>query len=273
MSRRPGRTTLALAVAMLAFVLFGMVRASAPFGLLGFLFDEPEGFAVVAAVTSLVGAVLLFIRPVELWVARRLGANARPPMAEESARIERALATPCERSGIKRERLIVNVQEDSGMNASAGAANLLFVTTGALELDEDRLEAILAHELGHHRGLHPVLTAVVWWLRLPGAVLGTAFAILRRLVGRIRILVLLVTIWQATVMWLFWLGDLLAMRASRLSEFEADRSAARWGYAEPLARSLEGLDTDLGQAGLPARLLASHPPLGERIERLHAFSG
>ena len=45
---------------------------------------------MAAAVTSLVGAVLLFIRPVELRVAQLLGANARPPTAEESARIERA---------------------------------------------------------------------------------------------------------------------------------------------------------------------------------------
>ena len=138
------------------------------------------------------------------------------------------------------------------MNASAGAANLLFVTTGALALDDERLEAILAHELGHHHGLHPVLTAVVWWLRIPGAVLGDFFAILRRLVGRIRLLVLLVTIWQATVMWLFWLGDLLAMRASRLSEFEADRYAARWGYGGQLARVAGGAGHRPPRPGSPA---------------------
>ena len=274
MSRRPGRTTIALGVAIAAFVLFGMARVAAPVGLLGCLFDEPEGFAVAAAITSVVGAVLLFVRPVELAIARILGARGRPPTAEEAGRIERALALPCERSGLDRSRLIVNVEESSDVNASAGAAHLLFVTTGALELPDAELEAVLAHELGHHSGLHPVLTAVVWWLRLPGAVLGGFFGVLRRMVSRIGLLVVLVTIWQATVMWLFWLGDLLAQRASRLSEFEADRFAARWGYARPLADALQGLaGAALAPAGRLGRLLASQPPLEERIERLRAVSG
>ena len=252
---------------MLAFVLFGMARVTAPVSAIGVLFDQPEGFAVAAAITSLVGAVLLFVRPIELRVARLLGTNARPPTAEESARIARLLDDLSERSGIKRKRLIVNVEESSGVNASAGAAHLLFVTTGALELEDERLGAVLAHELGHHKGLHPVLTAIVWWLRLPGVVLGAFFAFLRRLV-RIRLLVLLVTIWQATVMWVFWLGDLLAMRASRLSEFEADRNAARWGYARQLAESLEALPDPGVPPGFGGRLMATHPPLEERIERL-----
>jgi len=266
-SRRPGRTTLALALAMLAFVLFGMARVTAPASAIGVLFDQPEGFAVVAAITSLIGAVLLFVRPIELRVARLLGTNARPPSEDESARLDRLLDGPCGQAGIKRERLIVNVEENPGVNASAGAAHLLFVTTGALALDDDTLEAVLAHELGHHNGLHPVLTAIVWWLRLPGVVLGAGFAFLRRLV-RIRLLVLLVTIWQATVMWVFWLGDLLAMRASRLSEFEADRNAARWGYAQQLAGSLEALPDPGVPPGFGGRLMATHPPLEERIERL-----
>ena len=268
MSRRPGRTTLALALAMLAFVLFGMARVTAPVSAIGVLFDQPEGFAVVAAITSLVGAVLLFVRPIELKVAGLLGTNARAPAVEESARLDRLLEGPCGHAGIRRERLIVNVEENPGVNASAGAAHLLFVTTGALALDDETLEAVLAHELGHHRGLHPVLTAIVWWLRLPGVVLGAAFGFLRRLVGRFRVLVLLVTIWQATVMWVFWIGDLLAMRASRLSEFEADRNAARWGYAERLARSLEVVPDPGVPPGFGGRLMATHPPLEERIERL-----
>jgi hypothetical protein len=37
----------------------------------------------------------------------------------------------------------------------------------------------------------------------------------------------LLAIWQVTVMWLFYLADLLSKRTDRLSEFSADGAAAR----------------------------------------------
>ena len=76
-ARRPGRTTLALALPILVFVLFGMARVVAPVSALGLVFDEPAGFAVVAAVLSVAGAALLFVRPVELRVAPVLAGDDR----------------------------------------------------------------------------------------------------------------------------------------------------------------------------------------------------
>jgi Zn-dependent protease with chaperone function len=70
-------------------------------------------------------------------------------------------------------------------------------------------------------------------------------------------------------MWVFYVGELLAMWAARVSELEADDAAARWGYAPALASTY----TDLAaRQGAPpprlARLMADHPPLPERIARL-----
>jgi Zn-dependent protease with chaperone function len=285
MARRPGRTTLALAVPIFLFVLFGMARVTAPVSALGAVFDSPLVFAIVAAIISLAGAVLLFIRPIELAVGRALAGPSRTPTAEELERLDRLLAHAGSRAGIRPERLLVRVQEDSGVNASAGAAHLLFVTSGALELPHERLEAILAHELGHHRGLHPILTAVVWWLRLPGAALAAVYNVLRRAVsavgarlgnlGRVLALplLLLLAIWQVAVMWLFYAAELLAMRAARISEHEADAAAARWGYARPLADAYDALSGhEVEPAGRMARLMADHPPLAGRIERLRSYS-
>lgn len=42
------------------------------------------------------------------------------------------------------------------------------MTDAALRRGDDELEALLAHELAHHRALHPVGTLVVWWLPIPG---------------------------------------------------------------------------------------------------------
>ena len=72
-------------------------------------------------------------------------------------------------------------------------------------------------------------------------------------------------------MWLYYVGELLAMRAARISEHEADAAAARWGYADPLAELYEKLaPRETEPSGRLARLMADHPPLAERIERLRA---
>jgi Zn-dependent protease with chaperone function len=280
-TRRPGRTTLALALSILVFVLFGMARVVAPASALGLVFGEPAGFAVVAAVISLAGAALLFVRPVELAIGKVIAGPAAMPSAEDGDRLRSLLSRVGGRAGIDTTRLIVRVQDDTGVNAGAGAAHLLFVTKGALALPDNELEGVLAHELGHHRGLHPVLTAVLWWLRLPGVLLAAVYRLLRRIVGAAamrlgalgRVLaipvLLLLVIWQLTVMWIFYVGELLAMKAARMSEYEADGAAAVWGYAPTLASTYS--DLAAGEAEPPgrlARLMADHPPLEDRIARL-----
>ena len=281
MSRRPGRTTLALALAMLVFVAFGVARVVAPASAIGLLFDEPAGFAVAAAVVSVVGAVLLFVRRVELALAPVLAGSAEPPSGESGERLGRILQRVGDRAGIDTSRLIVRVQDDPGVNAAAGAAHLLFVTNGALALPDAELEGVLAHELAHHRGLHPVLTAVLWWLRLPGLLLAGVYRALRRAVGALAMrlgglgrllaipVLLILVVWQVTVMWVFYVGELLAMRAARMSEYEADGAAARWGYGSVLAATYSDLAArEVAPPGRLVRLMADHPPLAERIARL-----
>ena len=85
---------------MAAFVIFGMLRVTAPVSALGLVFDEPIGFAAAAAAISLGGAVLLFVRPLELKVADVLAGASREPSAEERARLDRLLADVGQRAGI-----------------------------------------------------------------------------------------------------------------------------------------------------------------------------
>ena len=161
------------------------------------------------------------------------------------------------------------------MNASAGALHHVFVTTGALRRDDVELEAALAHELGHHRGLHPVTTALVWWLSLPGVALAAVYKGLRkladRLTGRVRPLAVVVRVaifvWQVSVMWMYFLAQLLALWAARVSEYVADGAAARWGYAEGLANVLEAEGPSPPET-LIERLTETHPPTELRVERL-----
>ena len=285
MARRPARTTVATTVAVLALLVFGMARVAAPVSALGLVFGDPVGFGIFAASVAVAGSTLLFVRPIELAVGRILVGSARAPSSDEAGRLFGLLQQVAERARIDAGRLILRIQDDPGMNASAGATHLLFVTSGALALSDSELEAIVAHEVGHHRGLHPVLAAVVWWLRLPGAALGAVYRFLRRGVARIgdrlgrlgRALavpaLLALVVWQVTVMWLFYVGELLAMRAARLSEYEADAAAARWGYAGDLGSAYAALARrELPPQDRWARLTAEHPPLPERIKRLELLA-
>jgi Zn-dependent protease with chaperone function len=281
MSRRPDRTTPALLLTLLLFVAFGMARVAAPVSGLGLVFHQPAGFAIAAAVTSLAGAALLLVRPVELKVSGWIAGPTRLPSAGELERLEPMLERVGAHAGIDPRKLILRVQEDGRVNASAGASHLMFVTTGALRLPEEQLEAIVAHELGHHRGFHPVAGMVVWWLSLPGVALAAVYGFLRRLVaclgarlgkvGRllaVPVLVVLV-LWQVSVMWLFYVANLFSRRADRLSEFSADGAAARWGYGPQLAGALESAAGQEEDApGLIQRLMADHPPVRARTERL-----
>jgi Zn-dependent protease with chaperone function len=283
MTRRPGRAVFALGLPILLFIAFGVARMSAPLAAVGIVFDSEVTFAIVAAALSLAGAVLLFIRPVEVRYAHLVARGSRPPSEEESARLAPALQRLGRRTGIDPERLILFVQDVDRVNASAGAGHLLFVTRGALALPDDELEAVLAHELGHHRGLHPVVGAVVWWLSLPGLALAWVYRLLRRiaslLAARLGILgrvlavpvLFVLVLWQISVMWLFYVAEALARRARRISEFEADGAAARWGYAETLVAAFRRLaPREQEPTGRVARLMADHPPLPQRIERLEA---
>lgn len=274
--RRPDRGLLALLLPYLAFLAFGIARIDAPVSLIGLLFDEPLGFAIAATVVALAGTAVVCAPAVERRIAR-LFVEARDPAPEEAARLAPLLDRLGARAGMDAGRFDLRVQESDELNAAAGGLRTLFVTTAALRRTDAELEALLAHELGHHRALHPVGTLVIWWLSLPGEALEAVYRALRRLaerlVGRVRPLALavqlLLVLWQVAVMWIFYVGRLLARWAARVSEFAADRAAASWGYGEALA----ALYADEGESparGRLERLLREHPPMPARIARLRA---
>ena len=274
LNRRPDRGLVVLLLPYLAFIAFGVARIDAPVSLIGLLFDEPLGFAIAATAVALGGTALLCTPAAERRVAR-LFVEARDPAPPEQERLGPLLDRLGARAGMDARRFDVRVQETGELNAAAGGLRTLFVTTAALRRSDAELEALLAHELGHHRALHPVGTLVLWWLSIPGEVLEAVYRALRglaqRLTGRVRPLALLVqlllVVWQVAVMWVFYVGRLLARWASRVSEYAADRSAAAWGYGPQLA----ALYADVGDVEPQSRLerlLLEHPPMPERIDRL-----
>jgi Zn-dependent protease with chaperone function len=274
MSRRLDRGSLALLPPLLAYMAFGVARVDAPVSMIGLVFDEPLVFALVSTLVALGGAALLFVPAIERRIAGVL-VPSRQPAPEERARVEAALHRVGNRAGMRTHRLIIRVQDADELNAAAGAAHLLFVTRGALARAGETFDALMAHELAHHRGLHSVGAAVVLWLSLPGQALAAVFAALRRLGHRLtgRVPVLLVAVhvlllaWQLLVMWIHYVGEVLGAWASRVSEYAADASAAGWGYGGELITLYRSME-EVEPAGVLDRLAASHPPIARRIARL-----
>jgi heat shock protein HtpX/STE24 endopeptidase len=276
MRRKPDRVLLALLAPLVAFIAFGAARVDAPLSLIGLLFDSAWLFALVSVAVTLCGAALLLVRPIERRVAGVI-APSRPPTAEEDARLRGLLEQVGRRASLRTAGIVLLIHRTSELNAAAGAVRLLFVTEGALRRDDAELEALIAHELGHHRGLHPLATTLVWWLALPGEVLAKIYLALRRLVARVRVrpLVLFLTValvvWQLAVMWVYYVGKLLMQRAARISEFIADAAAVEWGYG-PALLTLYRSTPEAEPAGRLARLLADHPPMAQRLSRIAQHS-
>jgi len=152
------------------------------------------------------------------------------------------------------------------------------VTRMALELPDDLLEAVLAHELGHHRHLHPLAIILGWWYLLPFEAGERLLRAIRRITrwlartfarlsdrtggvaggrapdGALGMLVLLavlgvlvvagtVLVVALGVLWLplallVRLAKVLSAALSRAGEHAADRHAAELGYGPALIQVL-----------------------------------
>ncbi len=257
------RTTLGL---LAADALIWLVSAI-PLALLGAAIAEVPGIVVVLGVWTLSG-VVVFLRPVELWLARFLF-GAREPTPQERVRLEPVWQRVCAAAQEDLGDYVLRVEDRDEVNATAGGARIVAVTTLALSLPDDELAAILAHELGHHLDEHPIAALLGWWFALPSAI----FDFLLRIAARIA--------WVFALVRLVLLVPLLLARLAsavlnRSAEYAADRHAARLGYGPALLRLFERLaaaghdEREPADPG-PARLWATHPPMPDRIARLRAL--
>ncbi|HEX6582420.1 MAG TPA: M48 family metalloprotease [Thermoleophilaceae bacterium] len=279
--RRVTGTTLLLLVPLVPLVLFGVARAAAPVSILGVLLDDPWSYVIVAVAAIVLGALLMALRPVERFAARALF-GMRAPSQEESARVEPLLARACTSAGIDRDGLVLRAEDAGAINAYATAGHLLCFTTGALRLPDRQLEAVLAHELGHHSELHPWISALTWWLQLPAVPLKALLSWLRGAIGAVAArlgglarpvgVVLLGLLWIITiqVLWLVWVADALAAWIARRTEFAADARAVGFGYGPALLEAYATLGGHSEPKGRLARLADFHPPMEDRIAAIQA---
>jgi STE24 endopeptidase len=295
------------AIVLLIWLLSLVVVALPAYGAALLLGWPPVQVAAAAAAGWTASAALVLVRPVEAGLAWLLYRGLRRPRPAELARIAPALERVCRRAGTDPGRYLLRVEERRQVNAFALGGHVLAVTRVALELPDDMLEAVLAHEVGHHRHLHPLAIILGWWYLLPFEAGDRLLRAIRRVTawlarsfgrlndrtggraaeGALGIVVLLALLGAlvvagtvlVVVLGLLWLPLALLVRLarvlgaalSRAGEHAADRHATELGYGPGLLRVLALFLQAERSAPRPrgmAALLRSHPSCQARIEAI-----
>jgi heat shock protein HtpX len=225
--------------------------------------------------------------------------GARPVTREELPRVYRVVENLTQRVGLPMPRIYV-IPTDSPNAFATGRSPqhaAVAVTQGVLDLlDDEELEGVLAHELGHVRNRDILISSIA-------ATLAAAITMLARMVyyaemfggfggrgndrdrggGAFTALAMLILAPIAAM--------LIQLAISRSREYEADATGAHFtGNPFALARALKKLDgwskrlpmqaapstahlfivaPFLGMGGMSfANLFSTHPPIPERIQRL-----
>ena len=258
-----------------------------------------------AGVIAAIGALGLLAAVPFLSERVALGAaGARPIRPGEQRRLEAMVERLCALADVAAPRLaLTDTDLPNAFSAGRSPRNaVVIVTRGLLErLDDEELEAVLAHELAHVANRDAfvmtlagapaaLLRKLVWGLaRLPFRAPGLAKLPAALLV--LYLLPVLIAGWVA-----YALATLVLMSLSRYREFAADRGAAvLTGAPEHMMSALQSIAEALplipsrdlravaganAFAVLPARpqadgfevdplhLFPTHPPLAARLERL-----
>lgn len=190
--------------------------------------------------------------------------------------------------GSKR-RYRLRVIDDDHINAAAGGGSLVMVTTRALHtLPDDQLKAVLAHELGHHAGLHPVVLLAQAWMYVPIRIVAWVAARIHNIVawisGRkvspgvywfllgvslfLRLMLLALGL-------MLRLANLILVFFGRRAEYRADDMGVALGYGQDLEGALRTMESTApaeiqpsGAGSWLTNLEDTHPPTAKRIERI-----
>lgn len=234
---------------------------------------------------------LLFLPGIRVLQVFLLDGNVRKMTDEERARLAPLLERVGSRIGKGGRRHFHLMVEDAGtVNASAVGSNLVTVTSAALHgLPDPLLEAVLAHEVGHHFGLHPVVCVVELWL-------GRPLRWAHRLLIAVHNLLATLSRWSKdSYLLVLMFVAVLTLRAAvfvldavvrsalavllflgRRGEYRADNVAVKLGYGPGMLAVLADFERDEAAmlAARPERrelgsdMWDTHPPLAKRIAKI-----
>lgn len=240
------------------------------------------------AVLWMVSGALIFLPAVERLFAQ-LKFRVRQPSQAELRCLAQPWVSVCQAAGVPHGRYSLWIEESDGVNALAAGGHVVAVTQSALRLSPPHLEAILAHELGHHLAGHAWVSMLGWYYSVPARLsvrlvalllrasdwvsrflrrLGFAFAELA--VGLCSLFLVIALISLNPWLLLVPVTSLLLAWSSRLAEIRADRIAAQLGYGKELIDVLQ-MWIRHQSGGRPRgrkALLATHPSHQTRMRKL-----
>ena len=236
--------------------------------------------AFALSVMILCAVLLIGVTPFGEWIMRR-GEKCRKGKYADFQRLQWDFNEVCMNCGINPADYSLYLSLKRDINALAAGDRTVAITIPLMKIQDKRqVQAVLAHELGHHMLGHAAWLRFTYFSGLVGRAAMQFYVLISQffsLLGRIPILGLI----ARPVTWgLFILIKLLewfllipfnlgAFFGSRRDEYAADRFAAQYGYAEELRDFLlyEVLPNEK-KAGFFSRLFHTHPPTEKRIRRL-----
>jgi len=247
--------------------LAGSVVLSLLLAVLGYFYGFSRALVVWAIWWALAGVFVL------RGPANALGrsvAGWREPRPDEGEILTNAFIRVCVAAGENWGSFTHRVARGS-WNAHASGRNILAATadvlTGEDAVEPVELEAMLAHELAHHRHRDLLLAGPKWWLLAPLALVD----VVGRALSHVPLLgpPLAAALWFP-FRWIVFPFRAISSLASRPRELAADRFAVDCGYALPLERLFErfaGLERSW-QGGLFEWMLSTHPGAADRIAEI-----
>ncbi len=241
----------------------------------------PGHWLIPVAVYYAVG-LLFFFAPIENFMWKYLDRSSREPTHEERQRLIPAWEDVVSRVGKGGERQYrLRVVASTQLNAYAGGGRQVAITQGALEhLSDSELRGIVAHELGHHAGLHPVVGLAAHWIIKPIvwaewvsvklhnlSVFFTRFARSSLVFWVVYILSILLLIAVCILRGVVHLTRITLLWFGRRAEYLADETAVLLGFGPGLLDSLYAFQELEQQEGLfvhdsrlEEMLSNTHPP-------------
>lgn len=220
--------------------------------------------------------------------------SARTPTPRELDILEPAWHNVLEAADLPSDRYVLAVTDTPQIDAIAAGGRIVAVSKLSLTLlPQDELEAALAHELGHHLGLHSASRLAALWLEAP-VLLFVRLGIWLELAA------------YAFALWFAWQEDFgpaigallagLAVRVAgslvpaalgaaglvhairrllgRFSMYQADRTAVELGYGDEMVELLERMveyRLEGSEDTTAEHLLGGHSLVTRRIERIEAL--
>lgn len=244
--------------------------------------------ATVLAIWLLLGPTLLIAR-VEHALARRKS-HVRVPSAPEANRLARSWRPIAQQAGIDPAGYEILIRQGRRVASAYAGSTILVSAEYVTSLPEGQLQAVLAHELGHHLERHGWASMLMYWYSLPASMV-VAFATYLQLAltsaltnSSIATCLIMVAMYGLVIaaasaispfigllVGLLLLLPFLSRFLSRKLELEADRIACELGCSSGLKDFLSGR-SERPLSSWRHALVATHPSIAVRLQAIDRLS-